>query len=83
MDLYKEAGWGNFFMVFSPELFMPLDQFKSRMDEFIARMENAKTKDGEKTRLPGMKTLATRDENLLTGEIEVAEEVLTELGKCL
>lgn len=83
IDLHQEAGWGNFFMVLSPELFMPLDQFQSRMDEFISRMENAKTKDGKKLRLPGMKTLTTRDENLLTGEIEVAEEVLAGLAKYL
>lgn len=83
IDLHKESGWGNFFMVLSPELFMPLDQFRSRMDEFIERTYNAKTKDGEKLRLPGMKTLSTRDENLLAGEIEVAEEVLAGLAKYL
>lgn len=80
-DLHKEKGWGNFFMVFSPELFMPLGQFKARMDEFINRMESAKTKDGQKLRLPGVNTLATRDENLLDEEIEVGDEIMKEFSK--
>lgn len=82
-DLHKEKGWGNFFMVFSPELFMPLDQFKARMDEFINRMKSAKTKDGQKLRLPGVNTLATRDENLLDEEIEIGDEIMKEFSKYL
>ncbi|HRO65693.1 MAG TPA: hypothetical protein PKU78_05715, partial [Candidatus Dojkabacteria bacterium] len=60
------------------ELFMSIDNFKSRMDEFINRVKNAKTKDGEKVRLPGMHTLAQRDENLIDDEIEIEDEILNE-----
>lgn len=81
--LNKDDGWGNFFMVLSPELFMPLDQFKTRMDEFLKRMESARTKDGQKLRLPGMKTLATRDENLSRGELEIEDAILKEFDKYL
>lgn len=83
IDLYQDEGWGNFFLVLSPELFMPLDQFKARMDQFVERLQNAKTKDDKELRLPGMNTLAMRDQNLLTGEIELPEEVLMELKKYL
>lgn len=81
--LYTDEGWGNFFMVLSPELFMPLNQFKARMDEFLKRMKSAKTKDEQKLRLPGVNTLATRDENLLDGEIEIDDEVMKEFSKYL
>jgi len=82
-SLYKDKGWGNFFMVFSPELFMPRDQFKARMDEFLKRMENARTKDGQKLRLPGMSTLANRDRHIKEGKIEIADVSLAELEKRL
>lgn len=79
--LYKDKGWGNFFMVFSPALFMPLDQFNARMGEFLKRMESAQTKDGARLRLPGIKTLVTRDENLARGEIDIDDVVLEEFKK--
>lgn len=78
IDLHQEKDWGNLFIAISPELFMSTDEFKSRMDEFISRVETAKTNDGEKVRLPGMKTLATRDENLADDEIEIDDEILNE-----
>lgn len=78
IDLHQEDGWGNLFMVLSPELFMPLDTFKKRMTEFRNRMESAKTTDGNKLRLPGVNTLATRDQNLADDEIEIDDEILNE-----
>lgn len=83
IDLYKEESWGNIFIVFSPELFMPAEQFKSRMSEFIQRVENARTKDGEKVRLPGVQTIANRDKNLQDDEIEIEDEILNEFYKYL
>ena len=83
IDLHEEDDWGNMFMVISPELFMPLESFKSRMDEYLNRMLNAKTKDGKKLRLPGMHTLSTRDENLQDNEIEIEDEIYNEFIKYL
>jgi len=77
-NLNNQDGWGNMILTFSPELFMTTTEFKSRMDEFINRIENAKTRDGEKVRLPGMHTLAQRDENLADDEIDVEDEILNE-----
>lgn len=78
IDLHKEDRWGNLIMVLSPELFMSLDTFKKRMTEFQNRMESAKTTDGNKLRLPGVNTLATRDQNLADDEIEIDDEILNE-----
>lgn len=83
IDQHQEKDWGNMFIAISPELFMSTDEFKSRMDEFINRIENAKTRDGEKVRLPGMHTLAQRDENLADDEIEIEDEILNEFYKYL
>lgn len=83
IDLHQEKDWGNLFIAISPELFMSTDEFKTRMDEFINRVENAKTKDSVKVRLPGMHTLAQRDENLADNEIEVEDEILSEFYKYL
>jgi LDH2 family malate/lactate/ureidoglycolate dehydrogenase len=83
IDLHQEKDWGNLFIAISPELFMSTDEFKSRMDEFINRVERAKTKDGQKVRLPGMHTLAQRDENIQDDEIEIEDEILNEFYKYL
>lgn len=83
IDLHQEDDWGNLFIAISPELFMPIEKFKNRMDEFISRIENAKSKDGNKVRLPGMRTLTTRDESLQDDEIEIGDEILNEFYKYL
>lgn len=78
IDLHKDGHWGNLFIVLSPDLLIPNEEFKNRMSEFIERLENARTKDGQKVRIPGMRTLAQRDENVKDDEIEIEDEILNE-----
>lgn len=80
----EERGWGNLFLAFSPKLLGDVDEFKNRMEKMIDRIRNSKTKDGSKVRIAGEKTLDTRDKNLKSGEIEIADkmyELLIESSK--
>lgn len=77
-------GWGNMFLAFSPKLLGDVEEFKKRMEKMIDKIRNSKTKDGSKVRIVGEKTLDTRDKNLKSGEIEIADkmyELLVEVIK--
>lgn len=67
----EKRGWGNLFLAFSPRLLSDVDEFKNRMQKMVKKIRNSKTKDGTKVRLPGEKTLNTRDETLKKGEVEI------------
>jgi LDH2 family malate/lactate/ureidoglycolate dehydrogenase len=70
-----DRGWGNMYMAFSPKLLGDVDEFKNRMEKMIDRIRNSKTKDGSKVRIVGEKTLDTRDKNVKSGEIEIADKM--------
>lgn len=71
----EDRGWGNTFIAFSPRLLSDLSEFKNRMEKMIDKIRNSKTKDGSKIRIVGEKTLDTRDKNLKSGEIEIADKM--------
>jgi LDH2 family malate/lactate/ureidoglycolate dehydrogenase len=71
----KNKGWGNMFLAFSPKLLSDIDEFKNRMEKMVIKIRNSKTKDGGKVRIAGEKTLDTRNKNLKSGEIEIADKM--------
>lgn len=73
----KEAGWGNLFFAFSPNLLMEEGMFKDKVHILRETIRNAKTKTGVKVRIPGEKTIETRDTNLKKGWIDVDEKLIT------
>jgi len=77
----KEAGWGNLFMAFSPDLLMSLNEFKERVNLLVETIRNSKTKDGNRVRISGEKTFRTRDENLRKGYLEIEDKLLNQLKK--
>jgi LDH2 family malate/lactate/ureidoglycolate dehydrogenase len=73
---YDADGWGNLFMVFSPDLMSDTETMKMKVKEFIETLRNAPTRDGKPVRIPGEHTLAVRDMNVRAGEIEVSDVIL-------
>jgi L-2-hydroxycarboxylate dehydrogenase (NAD+) len=71
----ENKGWGNMFLAFSPKLLSDVEEFKNRMEKMIDKIRNSRTKDGSKVRIAGEKTLDTRDKNLKSGEIEIADKM--------
>lgn len=76
-----EGAWGNTFMAFSPELLTDIEEFKQKTQILIETVRNSKTKDGQKVRIPGENTLATRDRHLKEGSVGVEEKLYNELKK--
>ena len=71
----EDKGWGNVFIAFSPRLLGDVDEFKNRMEKMIERIRNSNSKTGSKIRIPGEKTIDTRDKNLKLGGIEIADKM--------
>jgi LDH2 family malate/lactate/ureidoglycolate dehydrogenase len=71
----EDRGWGNLFIAFSPKLLSDVEDFKDRMTKMVERIRNSNTKDGSKVRIPGEKTLDTRDLNLEKGKIEIEDKI--------
>lgn len=72
----KEAGWGNLFMAFSPELLLNLDEFKDKVTKIVETIRNSKTKDGSKVRISGERTFQKREEALKKGFMKVEDKLL-------
>lgn len=80
MNEFSTKGWGNLFMVFSPDLLTDTSEFKRRVKKFTEALRNSKTRDGQKIRIPGENTLKIRDENLKKGSIEVNDETIKKIN---
>src|SRR3989344_4309259 len=77
----KEAGWGNLFMAFSPDLLMDLNEFKERVNLLVETVRNSKTKDGKKVRIAGERTINIRNDKLKKGFLEIEDRLLNQLKK--
>ncbi len=72
-------GWGNIFLAFSPNLLSEIETFKRKTSQLRDRVRNSRTKDAETVRIPGEKTVETRNKNLSSGIIDVDEKLIIEL----
>lgn len=61
-------GVGHFFMALNPELFLPVDEFKRRMDEMIRQVRNAeRLPNTARIYLPGERELELKAQRLREG----------------
>ncbi|MBI5614606.1 Ldh family oxidoreductase [Candidatus Gottesmanbacteria bacterium] len=77
--LNNKGGWGNLFIAFNPKIFMSENEFKDKVSLLLEKMRSSKTKTGEKVRIPGERTLDTRDASLKCGWIEIEDHLFQEL----
>ena len=71
---------GFFFLVFDPELLMPLDRFRARVTELAREIEESRPAPGvERVRVPGRGSASRRAAALKKGAIEVDEAVYATL----
>ncbi|ESY65188.1 MULTISPECIES: Ldh family oxidoreductase [Mesorhizobium] len=73
---------GFFFLVFNPELLMPLGQFRASVTKLIDQIEASRPADGiSKVRVPGRSSAAKRREAENAGTIEVDEAIFEALDR--
>ena len=81
-------GCGHFFMALDPQLFLPLDDFKKRMDEMVGQIKDAKLSEGstEPIYFPGERGLARKEKwlkegiPLLASTVKVLDRLSDDLG---
>lgn len=76
-----KGGWGNTFMVFSPNLLSDLEEFKQKISLLIETVRTSKTKDGNAVRISGENTIQIRNNNIKSGKIEIEDNIYNELKK--
>lgn len=74
------ADCGFFFMMFDPELLMPLPEFRAKVTELVAHIEASRpVPGGPKVRVPGRASIARRASAAARGGIEVDQAVFETL----
>jgi LDH2 family malate/lactate/ureidoglycolate dehydrogenase len=64
----QEHDLGHFFLALNPEMFMPLDEFKARVDRMIDDVKKSELAEGAKeVLLPGELEMRSREKNLREG----------------
>lgn len=76
-----EGGWGNTFMVFSPDLLSDIEVFKQNTSLLIETVRVSKTKNGSSVRIPGENTINVRDSNVKLGTITIEDGLYNDLKK--
>jgi LDH2 family malate/lactate/ureidoglycolate dehydrogenase len=62
------AGFGHFFMVIDPELFMPVGEFTARVDQLISEAKSSERAiDADEILIPGERELRARERSLREG----------------
>lgn len=73
---------GNFVIAINPNLFTPADEFKNKIRDISTKIKTARRLDGvEEILLPGERGTKLHHKNIESGEIEVEDNLLTELQK--
>lgn len=71
-------GTGHFFGAMAVDGFMPAEEFKSRMDQWIHRFRTAEAIDGQTVQIPGDQERLAKEKRIVEG-IPVNEKVLESL----
>ncbi|MBC7330846.1 MAG: Ldh family oxidoreductase [Synergistetes bacterium] len=82
-DFTKPMGVGHFMMAIKVESFMPIEEFKARVDEYIRTIKNSKKAKGVKEiLLPGERSWKTERERLKKG-IPLSEKAMEALKEAM
>lgn len=75
-----KGGWGTLFFLINPNVFRPIDEFKTDVETAIAELKNSKKRKGVKEIFyPGEQSQKLRLANLKKGTIEVDAVIINQL----
>lgn len=73
--------WGSLFIAIDPNLLVDTDVFKENASDLMSKAKGSRKKEGaEEIRLPGERAIEARRAAESTGEMEVEEAILKDLG---
>lgn len=80
-DVSLDAEYGTFIMAIDPELLVNINEFKKANTDLISKIKNSRKKAGvTEIRLPGERAMNTYQQSLRSGEVEVDEIIMRQLG---
>ncbi len=75
-----KGGWGSFFILIDPALFRDVKEFKNEVETAIKELKSLpKAKGVEEIFYPGEQSQKLREENLKTGEIEISDDLYSQI----
>lgn len=80
-DFKNEKDYGGLFIAIDPELLVDIADYKAQCSDMLAIIKNSHRQKGvDEIRLPGERARAARKQALASGEVEVDDAVMRELG---
>lgn len=76
---FKEE-WGTLILAIDPNLLVDVEDFKANVDNMIDKIKSARTKKGDKIRLPGEHANISYVEAIESGEVEIDDAIAERLG---
>jgi L-2-hydroxycarboxylate dehydrogenase (NAD+) len=71
-----EGGWGTFFILIDPNILLPLNEFKDRVESLIQEVKSLpKAKGVEEIYYPGERSQRNRAKALEAGEFELSDKI--------
>jgi LDH2 family malate/lactate/ureidoglycolate dehydrogenase len=71
-----EGGWGTFFILIDPNILLPLDEFKDRVDSLIKEVKSLpKAKGVKEIYYPGERSQRDRAKKLKEGKFELSDKI--------
>ncbi len=78
------GGWGSFYLLIDPTMFRDLEDFKDDIQKAIIELKSvAKTKGVSEIFFPGEQSHLKRQINLVNDEINISEQLMSELEKLM
>lgn len=76
-------GWGSLFILIDPNIFLPINEFKQKVDEIISEIKNSKKQSGlTEIYYPGERSGKLRLKNLESGTIDLPDTLVEQIKAC-
>jgi L-2-hydroxycarboxylate dehydrogenase (NAD+) len=72
--------WGSTFIAIDPNILVDVKDFKNNTSKMLEIIKNSRSKNGEEIRIPGEKARENFMKSQESGELEIEENILKELG---
>jgi L-2-hydroxycarboxylate dehydrogenase (NAD+) len=80
-DTKLDGEWGSIFIAIDPDLLIDTKDFKTNCSDLVNKIKASRTRQGvTKVRLPGERARDSYNKSLTSGEVEVDDVILNQLG---
>jgi len=77
--VFEEGDWGTFYMGFSPDLLIGINEFKNNASDLIKKIKSSRVKPDSVIHIPGYDTEIKMKKLIKQGEIEIEDKLIQQL----